>query len=192
MNAKIRTVMPLVAVLLTLGLFPLEQSTSAQSPRGLFGPPGNSAQARSSQSANSHCKKFTGRAVQVFDPATGIASGPVTNAGILNGTADDVINFGAGFVFTPDPNVVTYLSDTTITTIHGQLKASVAVTQSIVTGAGTEWGNINPNTSTGRFAGATGVIFLSFTAVDPNIGPFESEIVGEICFAHGLGAVNSD
>jgi hypothetical protein len=83
------------------------------------------------------------------------------------------------------PNVVAYTSDLTITTIHGQLKTSPVTTQSIVTGLGTEWGNINPNTSTGRFAGATGVIFFTFTAVgDPAIGPFEAEIVCEICFAN--------
>ena len=183
MNAKTRTVMTLVVVMLILGLFSLEQSTSAQSARGFFGPRGNSAQSTSTQSANSNCRRINGRSVSVFDPATGVASGPVTNAGILNGTAEDVINFGAGFVFTPDPSVVTYLSDLTITTIHGQLKSSAVVTQSIVTGDGTEWGNINPDTSTGIFAGATGVIFFTFKLVgdDPN-GPFVSEMTGEICF----------
>jgi hypothetical protein len=151
----------------------------------LFGSRGNSAQLTSSQSENSNCRKLKGSSVAVFDPATGIASGPVTNAGILNGTAEDVINFDAGFVFTPDPNVVAYLSDLTITTVHGQLKANAVVTQSIVTGDGTEWGYINPATSTGRFAGATGVIFFSFRAVgDPSIGPYESKITGEICLAN--------
>lgn len=112
-------------------------------------------------------------------------SGPVTNAGILNGTLEDVINFDAGFVSTPDPNVVAYTTALTITTIHGQLKASPVTTQSIVTGAGAEWGNINPNTSTGRFAGATGMIFITFKSVgDPSIGPYEAEITGEICFAN--------
>jgi hypothetical protein len=48
----------------------------------------------------------------------------------------------------------------------------------------TTWGNINPNISTGIFAGATGVIFLSGKPIgDPSIGPYKSEIVGEICFA---------
>ncbi|MGH9968885.1 MAG: hypothetical protein ACREBG_13950 [Pyrinomonadaceae bacterium] len=155
MNTKTRKLATLVAVVLTLCLFSLEQ-TSAQSlnSRWVFGPHGNSAQSASAQSPNSTCKKLKGRSVSVFDPATGIASGPVANAGILNGTAEDVINFDSGFVFTPDPNVVACLSDLTITTIHGQLKTSAVVTQSVVTGDGTEWGYINPDTSTGRFAGA--------------------------------------
>ena len=111
--------------------------------------------------------------------------GQVTNAGILNGTMEDVINFDAGFVFTPDPNVVAYTTDLTLTTSHGQLKVSPVTTQSIVTGAGAEWGKINPDTSTGIFAGATGMIFISFQPVgDPSIGPYEAEITGEICFAN--------
>jgi len=111
--------------------------------------------------------------------------GTITNGGILNGTTADVINFDAGVVFTPDPNLVAYLSDTTITTRRGQLKTSLVTTQSIVTGVFTQWGNINPNTSTGRFAGVTGVIFFNGIPIgDPSIGPYKSVIVGEICFAH--------
>ena len=158
--------MTLLAVVLTCGLFPLQQSASAQSPL-------------------SECKKLKGRGVQVFDPATGVVSGPVTNAGILNGTLEDVIDFDAGFILTPDPTVVAYRTDLTITTIHGQLKASAITTQSILTGVGSEWGNINPNTSTGKFAGATGIIVFTFKPVgDPSTGPYEAEISGEICFAN--------
>jgi hypothetical protein len=81
--------------------------------------------------------------------------------------------------------VVAYTTDLTITTIHGQLKVTPVTTQSIVTGAGTEWGNINPTTSTGRFAGATGLIFITFKPIgDPSIGPYEAEFSGEICLAN--------
>ena len=165
MNAKIRKLATLVVVMLTLCLFSWER-TSAQSPK-------------------SSCKKLKGSSIQVFDPAVGVVSGPVTNAGILNGTLEDVINFDAGFVLTPDPNVVAYTTALTITTIHGQLKASPVTTQSIVTGAGAEWGSINPDTSTGRFAGATGRIFITFKPVgDPSVGPYEAEITGEICLTN--------
>lgn len=120
----------------------------------------------------------------MFDPVTGIVSGPVTNAGILDGDLEDAINFGAGFVFTPDPTVVSYTTNLTITTIHGQLKASPVTIQSFVTGAGAEWGHINPDTSTGRFAGATGTISVVFKPIgDPSVGPYEAEIAAEICFA---------
>jgi hypothetical protein len=105
-------------------------------------------------------------------------------AGLLDGNLTDVIDFGAGFVLTPDPTVVAYRTDLTITTIHGQLKASAVTTQSIITAQGAEWGQINPNTSTGRFAGATGMISVVFKAVgDPAVGPYETQITADICFA---------
>lgn len=185
MNGKTRKLMTLVAVVLTFCWVSLEQLALAQSPRGFLGLRGNSAQSTSSQSANSNCRKLKGIRIDVFDPAAGIAFGTITNGGILNGTTADVINFDAGVVFTPDPNLVAYLSDTTITTRRGQLKTSLVTTQSIVTGVFTQWGNINPNTSTGRFAGVTGVIFFNGIPIgDPSIGPYKSVIVGEICFAH--------
>jgi len=112
-------------------------------------------------------------------------SGTVTNGKFLNGTLEDVINSDAGFVFTPDPNVVTFLSDLTITTVDGQLKATPLTAFNFVTGFWSEFGNINPNTSTGRFAGATGVIFFSGKTIgNVDTGPFEAEITGEICFAN--------
>jgi hypothetical protein len=164
MNAKTRKLAMLVAVL-TICLFSMQQA-SAQSPL-------------------SACKKIKGNSLQVFDPATGVVSGPVTNAGVLNGTLEDVINFAAGFALTPDPNVFAYTTDFTITTIHGQLKANPVTIQHGTTGSGAEWGHINSNASTGRFAGATGFILVSFKPVgDPSVGPYEAEITGEICYAH--------
>ena len=124
----------------------------------------------------------------MFDLATGISAGTITAGGWLNGTTETAINLGAGFVFTPDPNVIVFLSDTTITTIDGQLKASLVTTFNVVTGVFTEWGNINSDTSTGRFAGATGVIFFNGrTRGSVDTGPFESDVVGEICFAQKPG-----
>ena len=185
MNTKTRTVMTLLTMALTFGLFPDAQPSLAQSARGLFMPSGHSVQSTSAQLASSDCRAIKGRGLQVFDSVTGVISGPVTNAGNLNGTLEDVVNFGAGVVFTPDPTVVAYTTDLTITTIHGQLKVSPVTTQSIVTGAGTEWGNINPTTSTGRFAGATGTIFITFKPIgDPSIGPYEAAFSGEICLAN--------
>ena len=164
MNQGIRKLAMLVAVVLTIGFFSLEQSAA--------------------QTGISSCKKITANGVQTFDPATGTVSGPVTNGGILNGQLEDVINFGAGFIFTPDPTVISYTTGLTITTLWGQLKASPVTTQSVVTGSGAEWGSIDPDTSTGKFAGATGLIFVHFKPVgDPSVGPYEAEITAEICFA---------
>jgi len=185
MNAMKKTVITLVIVMLILGSFSVEQSASAQSTRALFGRPIHFAQLTSAPSTNSTCKKLKGQGVQVFDPATGVISGPVTNAGILNGMLEDVVDFDAGFVFTPDPTVVSYTTALTITTIHGQLRARPVTTQSIVSGAGAEWATIDSEASTGKFAGATGLIYIAFRPVgDPSLGPYEAEITGEICFAN--------
>ena len=184
MNAYKKIVRTLVVVVLMFGFFQLQQSTSAQSTRGFLGLRGSTAQPGSTQSAKSNCKKISGIGVQVFDPVTGVVSGPVTNAGILDGTLEDVINFGAGFAVTPDPNVFTYTTALTITTSQGQLKVNPVTTQSIVTGSGNEFGEIDSNTSTGRFAGAKGTFWLTFKPVgDPSIGPYEAELTAEICFA---------
>ena len=157
----------------------LQQSTSAQAARGFLTAPTVPA----NPGPQSNCQKISANGIQVFDPATGIVSGPVTNSGLLDGTLTDVINFGAGFVFTPDPTVVAYTTDLTITTLQGQLKASTVTTQSIITSQGAEWGRINPNTSTGRFAGATGMITVVFKPLgDPGVGPFETQITADICF----------
>lgn len=181
MNTQTRMATTLISVALVFGLF-LQQSTSAQSTRGFMGFGGNAAQPAANP--NSNCKKVRGNGVQVFDPMTGVVSGPVMNSGILDGTLEDAINFGAGFVFTPDPTVVAYTTNLTITTIHGQLKASPVTTQSVVTGIGAEWGSINSETSTGKFAGATGTVFVAFKPVgDPSVGPYEAEITADICFA---------
>ena len=184
MKTRMRIIAALAAlttVALTFGLL-LQQSTSAQSGRGLLVARGNSAQA--TPSTNSNCKKIRANGVQVFDPVTGVVSGPVTNSGLLDGDLEDAINFGAGFVFTPDPTVVSYTTNLAITTTHGQLKASPVTIQSILTANGAEWGEINPATSTGRFAGATGSISVVFKPLgDPAVGPYEAEITADICLA---------
>ena len=181
MNAKMRIATILAALTLTFSLSHLLQSTSARA-IDFFGARGHAE--ASTPSANSNCKKIRGNSVGSFDPVTATVSGPVTNSGILDGDLEDVINLGAGFVFTPDPTVVAYTTNLTITTVHGQLRASTVTTQSVVTAAGAEWGQINPNTSTGRFAGATGIISIVFKPVgDPSVGPFEAEITADICFA---------
>ena len=180
MNTKMRIVAALLGTSFAFGLL-IEPTTSAQSARSFLGVRGNATPAAAT---NSDCKKIQGRSVQTFDPASGIVSGPVTNSGLLDGTIQDSINFLAGFVLTPDPNVVAYTTELTITTSHGQLKSSPVTTQSLLTGAGSEWGHINPSTSTGRFSGATGIVFLIFKPIgDPSVGPYETEITADICFA---------
>ena len=159
----------------------LQQTSSAQSARSFLRARGNPAKAPSS---NSNCKRIRGNSLQLFDPVTGVVSGPVTNSGILDGSLEDIINFAAGFVFTPDPNILAYTTDLTVTTQQGQLRLSPVTIQSVVTGDGSEWGSIDPTTSTGRFAGATGTLSVVFKlAGDPSVGPWEADITADICFA---------
>ena len=180
MTIRIRITALLMTLALTFGLF-FQQSSSAQSGRGLLTSRSNKLAIRS---ANSDCKTIRANGVQMFDPSTGVVSGPITNSGILDGNLEDAINFGAGFLPTPDPTVIVYTTDFTITTLHGQLKAAPVTMQSVVTGNGAEWGEINPDTSTGNFAGATGTISVVFKPVgDPAFGPYAAEITADLCFA---------
>lgn len=182
MNSKTGKLVKLTVLVLSFCLVSLLQSTSAQSSRGLLAGRGS---APHPQSVNSNCKTITGNSAQFFDPATNTLFGTNTNAGVLNGTLEDVVNVDAGFVLTPDPNVITYLSSLTIKTVNGELKASSDVnTFNFVAGNFTEFGQIDPATSTGKFAGATGVIFFTGRTVGtPDVGPYEAEITAHICFA---------
>ncbi len=162
MNTKTRKTLTLGAVL-TFCLFSLGRSASAQN--------------------NNNCMNFRGNSVLVFDNTGANGSGPVRNAGFLNGTLTEVVHSCCGV--TPNPNVVSLLSDLTFTANHGQLKASMVLASSILPPfAYTEFGPIDPNTSTGRFAGATGMIFVTGKSIGDALGPFEEEITGEVCFAN--------
>ena len=128
----------------------------------------------------SNCKQAKGDSESVA-VGSGPASGTITNGGDLNGTFLDVFNSGA--FPTPDPMIVSFGGDVTITTNRGVLKASAVhffdFTNAVVSGQL----RINPATSTGRFAGATGFLFL--TGVSTLTSPFINhlEISGQICYA---------
>lgn len=183
MNAKTRKLMTLVAVVLTFGLFSLEQTASAQSPHnnpwiGMRASRESAERSASARSSNSDCKQAKGYWFDTTN-STGGTTGTITNGGVLNGTTETV--YDPAFVFTPDPNVVSYIAETTITTNQGQLKTSNVYIYNFVTGLWTAMGNINPDASTGRFAGATGVLYFNGKTIDQS---YPSEITGEICFAN--------
>lgn len=167
MNRTIKKLMTLVAVVLTLSLFPLEQSTSAQE------------QSRSAQSANRNCRNVEGRLSEVSS-ANG-TEGRITNGGILNGATQLV--YTSGVLPTPDPNTVSYTTDFTVTTNRGVLKTHNVGVFDFALGSFTEIARIDPNASFGRFAGATGVLFTSGKTTDGG-ATFRSKITGEICLAH--------
>jgi hypothetical protein len=129
----------------------------------------------SAQSANSSCKQVKGNSVENFSGGL-VTTGTITNGGILNGTTEFV--YGPAFVVTPDPSVVSYTSELTITTIQGQLKTSNVYLYNFGTGQFTILARIKSDASTGSFAGATGVLYFNGKTVGST---FPSEISGEIC-----------
>jgi hypothetical protein len=132
-------------------------------------------------SAESNCKEAKGNLVDIYSggPTT---SGTLTNGGWLNGTTLTV--YSPAFVITPNPNVVAYTGEMTISTNQGQLKIANVYLYNFVTGQGTALGNIDPAASTGMFAGAKGVIFLNLTATTGS-GPvnYLESVSGQVCFA---------
>lgn len=156
MYGKIK-LLTLLGVMLTCCLFYLEPSTSAQS-------------------ANSNCKQAKGNSIEVFSGGL-VTTGTISNGGILNGTTEFV--YSPAFVFTPDPAVGSYTAELTITTIHGELKTNNVYLYDFGTGRFTILARIDPNTSTERFDGATGVLYFNGKTAGST---FPSDIAGEICF----------
>jgi hypothetical protein len=162
-NTKIGRLSTVVALVFSVGLLLPAHSASAQSPNG-------------------SCRQARGNWFDSLN-STGGTTGIITRGGILNGTTDTV--FDPAFVFTPDPNVVSYIAELTITTKHGQLKASNVYIYNFVTGLWTAMGRINADLSTGRFAGATGVLYFNGETVGvPPDQSYPSTITGKICFVN--------
>ena len=159
MNAKPGSLIAPAALVLIFCLFPFNQSASGQSP-------------------NSNCKQVKGSSIEGFSGGL-VTTGTITNGGILNGTTEFV--YSPAFVVTPNPSVVSYTSELTITTIHGQLKTSNVYLYNFGTGQFTILARIKSDASSGSFAGATGVLYFNGKTVGST---FPSEITGEICFAN--------
>jgi hypothetical protein len=168
MNARNVT---MIAAVLSLGWFTLEGSALAQ---------GQRQEGREGRERESDCRQMEARQVGVFDGITNTTTGTITNGGRLNGTTVEA--FGIGSLPTQDPTTVTFLADFTLTTTRGQLKASNVYLYDFA-GVAAVLGRINPTTSTGRFAGATGVLYFAGKVTSFNPFTVEAQITGEICFA---------
>ena len=129
--------------------------------------------------AQSSCRQAKGQVIQAFNGSA--FAGPVTNAGDLTGSASAVF-LGPPFT-TNDPATFSFTSDVTITTHHGELKARQVYLYDNATGVTTGLARIDPAASTGRFAGATGYLFLSGTTT--SFSPFTVglELSGKVCYA---------
>jgi hypothetical protein len=132
-------------------------------------------------STDVRCHVVQGNLVEVFDPATNGTTGTIRNAGWLNGTVEAVFN--SGTFTTPDPNKVTFSSTVTITTPHGVLHGIGRVYLfDFVTGRGSDITNIDSESSTGIFAGATGVVYSNLLkTVSVATGPYHSVLTARIC-----------
>ena len=152
-SKKIKTLATQTLVALSIGLFPAAQSTSA----------------------GSHCK-------QVYANLNGAGGiGTITQGGILNGTTQAI--FTSNFTPTPDPTTFSFTDDLTITTDKGVLKTHNVAIFDVAAGLFTAIDRIDPDASTGDFAGATGVLYVNGKTPDGG-ATIQAEITGEICFAN--------
>jgi hypothetical protein len=162
MNAKIRMSIMLVVFVWTFRFLTLDGSALAQS-------------------ANSNCKQAKGQWIDVY-PGTGNATfGRVSNSGALDGTTETIFNSPA--FPTPVATTVSYTGNSTFTTLNGQLRTNNVYLYDFATGLFTILARINPNTSTGRFAGATGALFAGGKTIGNGL-TYAAEINGEVCFAN--------
>jgi len=159
-NAKLLTS---VTTMLTIGLLCLEQPALAES----------------------NCKEARGNLVEVFTGGNS-TPGTLSNAGRLNGKT--LVGFPVGGSPTPWPTAFTFTGQFTLTTRRGQLKTSNLYLLDVAALKGNVLGYIDPNGSTGIFAGATGTLFLNVTKVTVagSTQTFQSEVHGQVCFARQL------
>jgi len=129
------------------------------------------------------CQKAKGN-ISAVNNGNGTTSGTITQGGILNGTSQSV--FTSALTPTPDPNTFCFTDDLTITTNKGDLKTHNVTLATFVDAANivvSALARIDPNASTGDFAGATGVLYINDKTTD-GAATFHGEITGEICFAN--------
>ena len=130
--------------------------------------------------ASGDCQRVRGFERGALNPDGSGARGRVSQAGRFNGTTEVVLtNIPAP---TADPFVYFFTDDLSLTTIDGVLRTHNATMQDIVNGVATAIARIDPDTSEGAFAGATGVLYINAKLTD-SMGSFQAEIIGEVCYA---------
>ena len=117
----------------------------------------------------------------VVNNGNGTTSGTITEGGKLNGTTQTI--FTSGFTPTPDASTFSFTDDLTLTTNKGVLRTHNITIFDVANGVFTALARIDPNTSTGDFAGATGALYISGKTTDGG-ATFQGEITGSICFAN--------
>ncbi|MFL6468710.1 MAG: hypothetical protein ACJ72Z_12200 [Pyrinomonadaceae bacterium] len=131
--------------------------------------------------AVSGCQKVKGIENGALNPDGSGASGTITQGGKLNGSSQVVLM--TGFIPTGDPFTFTFTDNLTLTTNEGILRTHNVSLFDTANGLSTAVARIDPNTSEGIFANATGVLYLN-AKVTNAVGGFQAEITGEVCFAN--------
>ena len=158
MNFKNRVLPTFALVALSIGLFSSSRSVLAVS----------------------DCQKAKG-SESVVNNGNGTTSGTITQGGKLNGTTRTV--FTSGFTPTTEPNTFSFTDDLTLTTNEGVLRTHNVTLFDAANGVFSAIARIDPNASTGDFAGAVGVLYINGKTTDGG-ATFQGEITGEICFAN--------
>lgn len=136
--------------------------------------------------AQDNCKAVKAKLTEVH-PGGIYTRGVSTNAGILRGTT--FRQFDIGNIETLVPTTLSVASHWTLTTRQGKLKTRNVYLYDLLTGLWAALGHVDPIGSTGRFAGATGVLYFNGRTAspypsDPNPPwTYLSDVAGEICFA---------
>ena len=129
--------------------------------------------------ANDHlrCRDANGD-LSVVSNGNGTTGGTVRHGGKLNGTTRAV--FTSALTSTPNPNAFSYTDEFSITTDGGVLKSHNVGLFVVSNGLFSEIAIIDPGTSTGNFAAATGVLYINGKTNDGG-ATFKAEITGEFC-----------
>lgn len=161
--------MTLAGVLICLS-FTLEGSALAQETGGL------------GRLEEPNCYKVVGKARDIWPGTGNVSTGVLVGSRLLSGTTRYVYDT-AGFP-TPDPDVVTFGADFTLTTKRGVVRARVLFLFNFAAGPWTSIATIDPDASTGRFAGATGTLwFPAGATIDQDDGAqaYPSDVTGHLC-----------
>ena len=165
MNARRMAVM---TVAVCVGWFAMEESALAQE--------------ENERSRRFRCYTVTGEARDTWPGAGNVSTGVMTTSQFLKGTTQYV--YDTDPFTTPDPDTVTFGADFTLTTTRGILKARVLFLFNFAGGPWTSIATIDPDTSTGRFAGARGTLwFPKGKTVNLHRGgqTYPSDVTGRLC-----------
>lgn len=148
-----------IAAVLSMALFTVGQSAAAQST----------------------CLHATALQDGVFDPVTNANTGQITRGGWLNGSVLET--FRTDVLPTGEATTLSFTADFTLTTAHGQLKGVNVYLLNFTTGNAAVLGHVDPTTSTGNFARATGVLYFAGKTLSLSPYVIQAEVTADVCFA---------